>query len=181
MDPRDSFQLGEAVIYGMHGKCEIIGIETRETDGQSVAYYKLEIQRSPLSRSTRHEPAIWVPVTSAREKGMRPPIQACDSEAIYEILNSREYYFSIQEPWSALKPRIENSIRIEGGLGLAKALSYLHVLKRKQIVASPEVNRMYEAVSKLLIRELNEATSEPTRNIEDRIAKSLRHKLIPSN
>ena len=69
----------------------------------------------------------------------------------------------------------------EGGPGLAKALSFLHVLKRKQIVASPEVSRMYEMVSKLLIRELADATGETPRNIEDKIARGMRQKLIPNN
>jgi RNA polymerase-interacting CarD/CdnL/TRCF family regulator len=176
-----SFQPGSPVIYAMHGKCAIISVETRQTGDQNVEYYKLEIQKSPLSRSTRQEPAIWVPVSSARERGLRSPISAQDSDQVFQILNSREYYFSLNESWSAIQPKLETTIRMEGGQGLAKVLSYLHVLKRKQIVASSEVARMYETVSKLLIRELAEANSDTPRNIEDKIARGMRQKLIPNN
>ncbi|MGK5081818.1 CarD family transcriptional regulator [Bdellovibrionota bacterium FG-1] len=181
MDTRNPFQPGTPVIYAMHGKCAVVSIETRQTGGESISYYKLEMQKSPLSRSLRQEPAIWVPVNSARERGLRPPMTAEDADAVYAILNSREYYFPLDAQWSALQPKIESSLRTEGCFGLAKALSYLHVLKRKQIVATPEVARMYETVSKLLIRELHEATGEAARNIEDRIARGMRQKLLPNH
>jgi RNA polymerase-interacting CarD/CdnL/TRCF family regulator len=176
-----SFQPGSPVIYAMHGKCSVVSVETRQTGSQSIEYYKLEIQKSPLSRSTRQEPAIWVPVSSARERGMRAPITAQEAEGIFQILNSREYYFPLGESWSASQPKLEATIRNEGGQGLAKALSFLHVLKRKQIVATPEVARMYETVSRLLIRELCEACGETPRNVEDKIARGMRQKLVPAN
>jgi RNA polymerase-interacting CarD/CdnL/TRCF family regulator len=182
MDTQHSFEPGTSVIYGMHGKCAVVSIETRQAGGESSIYYKLEMQKSPLSRSVRQEPAIWVPVASARERGLRSPLQTSEeAEAVYKITQSREYYFQINEAWSVINPKLEAAIRNEGATGLAKVLSFVHVLKRKQVVASPEVNRLYETVSKLLIRELHDATNAPTRDIEDRIAKGLRQKLIPSS
>lgn len=184
MDTRNqntSFQPGTSVIYAMHGKCSVLSVETRNSGNETVEYYKLEIQKSPLSRSTRQEPAIWVPVSSARERGLRTPMSAADAEAVFQVINSREYYFPITDSWSAIQPKLESAIRNEGGTGLAKVLSYLHVLKRKQIVATPEVARMFETVSKLLIRELADATSETPRNVEDKIARGMRQKLIPNN
>ncbi len=181
MDTRSPFQPGSPVIYAMHGKCAVISVETRQTSGESIEYYKLEIQKSPLSRSTRQEPAIWVPVSSARERGLRSPMASEDAEAVFKLINSREYYFPLNDPWSSIQPKLEAAIRGEGGFGLAKALSYLHVLKRKQIVASPEVARMYETVSRLLIRELAEATGETPRSIEDKIARGMRQKLVPAH
>jgi RNA polymerase-interacting CarD/CdnL/TRCF family regulator len=173
------FAPGAVVIYGLHGKCLLLGIEIRELNGESIPFYKLEIQRSTLSRSTRQEPAIWVPVSTATERGLRPPTSAATAEAIFKILASREYYFQATDPWSLVQPQLETSIRKEGASGLAKVLSYLFVLKRKQVVPSPEVTKMMETVQKLLFRELSEATGEPIRNLEDRIARSLKHKLVP--
>jgi RNA polymerase-interacting CarD/CdnL/TRCF family regulator len=183
MDTRSPspFQPGSPVIYAMHGKCAVISVETRQNSGESVEYYKLEIQKSPLSRSTRQEPAIWVPVSSARERGLRPPMSTEDAEAVFKVINSREYFYPLNEPWSSIQPKLEACIRTEGGQGLAKVLSFLHALKRKQIVAAPEVARMYETVSKLLIRELADATNDTPRNIEDKIARGMRQKLIPNN
>lgn len=177
-----AFEPGTTVIYGLHGKCTVLGVETRESGGQAQSFYKLEVQKSNLSRSTRQEPAIWVPLPSARSKGLRLPVtDAGEAERVYSTIQSREYYFPLEEAWSASQPKLEATIRDEGAVGLAKVLSFLHVLKRKQVVPAPEVNRLYETVSKLLLRELSEATGEPLRAIEDRIARSLRQKLAPSN
>ena len=85
-------------------------------------------------------------------------MDAAQTEEVFKIICNREYYFPLAETWSAIQSKLEQTIRLEGGIGLAKVLSYLHVLKRKQVVASPEVNRMYETVSKLLIRELHDVT-----------------------
>lgn len=36
------FQCGDRVIYGMHGACEIIGIETKRIGGKNTEYYVLQ-------------------------------------------------------------------------------------------------------------------------------------------
>src|SRR5688572_5640135 len=74
------FAPGSSVIYAMHGKCRILGTETRALGGQSIRFYKLEIKKSPLSRSHRQEPAIWVPVSNARDQGMRSPMSKEDAD-----------------------------------------------------------------------------------------------------
>jgi RNA polymerase-interacting CarD/CdnL/TRCF family regulator len=179
IDANGEFAAGTTIIYAMHGKCSVLGIETRQIGAEQIRFYKLEVQKSALSRSTRQEPAIWVPVAKAKDRGVRLPMSREEIDAALKILASREYYFQLNEPWSAIQPKLEAAIRIEGGIGLAKVMSYLHVLKRKQIVPSSEVVRLYESVSKLLLRELSEALREPIRTIEDRIAKSMKQKLLP--
>ncbi len=41
------FQIGENVIYGIHGVCEITGIETKRVDKRVVAYFVLQPIRQP--------------------------------------------------------------------------------------------------------------------------------------
>lgn len=177
----EDFTPGSPVIYALHGKCSIAGIETREMQGKPIRFYKLEIQKSALSRSTRQEPAIWVPIDTARERGLRSPIRNEDADTILKILISREYYFDASLPWASVQPKLETSIRLEGAVGLAKVMSYLYVLKRKQVVPGSDVTKLYETVTKLLLRELSEATGEPIRDIESKVAKAMRHKLMPDN
>lgn len=173
------FTPGTTVIYPMHGKCTLLSIENRQIAGENIPFYKLEIQRSSFSRSTRQEPAIWVPVHAARERGLRLPITPSDVETIMSILSNREYYFDPNESWTTVLPRLEACMRTEGASGLAKVHSYLFVLKRKQVVPTTEVTRTAENVTKLLLRELSEVTGETIRTLEERIAKKLRQKLIP--
>lgn len=175
------FEPGATVIYGFHGKCNVAAIENREMAGKTIRFYRLEIQKSALSRSTRQEPAIWVPIDSAKERGLRAPVTRENAEVVMSVLASREYYFETNTAWSAIQPKLEAAIRSEGAIGLAKVTSYLYVLKRKQVVPSSDLVKMYETVTKLLLRELSEALGEPIRDLESRIAKNLRHKLIPDN
>ena len=62
--------------------------------GQSQKFYKLEVQKSPLSRSNRFEPAIWVPVATAKARGIRAPMTLADLDQAFEIFASREHYLA---------------------------------------------------------------------------------------
>jgi len=173
--------IGQSVIYGLHGKCSVIAIESRTDGNASKVFYKLEKVRSALSRSARPEPAIWVPVDSAPALGLRAPLSAQGADAVFEILQSKEYHFSLNEPWTATYATLERAIKTEGALGLAKAFGFLHVLRKKQVVPTPEVNRAFEQVQKLLSRELCEALSVAPRDLNERIEKAVRHKLKPDH
>lgn len=178
---QNEFLPGSLVIYGMHGKCNVACTETRTMGGKQIRFYKLEIKKSAFSRSSRQDPAIWVPVTTAKDLGLRTPMNREEAEEAVRILSSREYYFKINDPWSTVQPQLEVLIRVEGGIGLAKAASYLYVLKRRQVVPTTEVTKFQEAVQKLLFRELSEALGEHIRDLEVKITKAFRAKLIPDN
>ena len=155
------FQPGSSVIYAMHGKCHVLGTEVRSHAGESIRFYKLEIKKSTLSRSSRHEPAIWVPVATAKDRGLRAPMSKAEAESAMSVLLSREYFFKVSEPWSSLQQRLEATVRIEGGIGLAKVASFLYVLKRKLIVPPSEVVKLQEIIHKLLLRELFGSFGDP--------------------
>jgi RNA polymerase-interacting CarD/CdnL/TRCF family regulator len=175
------FNPGAQVMYGLHGKCQVVSVESKSVGGQSTEFYRLEVLKPALSRSTRPEPAIWIPVAKARASGLRALTSAGEAEAVLSILNSREYYFPLSEPWPSVLPQLERGIRTEGAIGLAKAYSFLYVLRKRSVVPAPEANRLFESVSKLLMRELAEATGLAPRLIEEKIAKGLRQKLSADN
>jgi RNA polymerase-interacting CarD/CdnL/TRCF family regulator len=170
--------IGTPVIYGLHGKCTVVGIEERELAGQTQRFYKLEKQRSSFSRSQRIEPAIWLPVSSAHNRGLRSPMTQEDLESAFQILSSREHYFSVKDSWHSVQTKIEETIRMEGCIGVAKALSFFFVLKRRQIVPHPEVNKLSDAIQKNFIREVSELTRETSKEIELKMARSMKYKLL---
>lgn len=129
----EEFKSGTAVIYGTYGKCQIDAIESHTINGKQIQFYKLQLQKSSLSRSKRKDPAIWIPTHSAKEQGLRTPINSEQVEAIFKILLSPECYFELTTPWLIIHPKLELTIRLEGAIGIAKVASYLFVLKRKQI------------------------------------------------
>jgi len=173
------FPPGSSVIYAMHGKCNVVSTETRSLGGEAIRFYKLEIKKSALSRSNKTEPAIWVPISRAKDQGLRAPMTKEEAEAVLKVLSSREYYFKANEPWNVIQPLLEAAIRIEGGLGLAKVASFLYVMKKKQVVSSPEVNKLQETVHRLLFKELSEILEETPKNLEQKIIKGFRVKMTP--
>lgn len=176
-----TFTVGDTVIYPLHGKCQITGLESKMVSGQSITFYKVEVIRSVFARTSRKDPAIWIPVKSAAERGLRKPLSADNLGKVWAILESREYYFSSSDSWSSLQPKLESTIRHEGAEGLAKVISYLYALKKRLIVPTSEVAKMYETVSKLLSREISDATGEQVRAIEERMQKAMRHKVLPDH
>src|SRR4051794_14582648 len=116
-NPSAEFQTGTQVIYALHGRATITSIETKRIADATIPFYKIEIQKSPLSRSTKAEPAIWIPIASAKEKGLRQPMDADTAKQAMTLLTNREYYFSSNENWQVVQPLLETCIRLEGGLG----------------------------------------------------------------
>jgi len=178
LDWNSDIPVGTPVIYGLHGKCTVTGIETRALAGESQRFYKLERAKSPLSRSSREEPAIWLPVLSAKARGLRSPMTGADLVATQGIFSSREYYFSTKDSWSSVQAKIDETIRTEGSIGMAKALSFLFVFKRKQIVASSEANKLSESIQKVFFREIAEITGETVKQIEDNLNRLMKFKLL---
>jgi RNA polymerase-interacting CarD/CdnL/TRCF family regulator len=170
--------VGASVVYAMHGKCTVTAIETRELAGETQRFYKLEVQKSPLSRSNRLDPAIWVPVSAAKTRGIRAPMTLADVDQAFEILSNREYYLPLNDAWNASQSKIEALVRNEGSLGIAKALSFLFVLKKKQVVPYPEVNRINETLQKLFAKEIAELTGDTMKAIEERVTRSMKNKLL---
>lgn len=173
------FAVGATVIYPSHGKCSVTAIESRQLNGQTIRFYRLEVQKSPLSRSTRREPEIFLPVSTARDRGLRAPITSEEAQQVLAVLASREYYFSAQEPFAVAQPKLEACIRNEGAVGMAKVASYLHVMIKRVYVPASEMVRYQETIQKFLYRELSEALNEQVRSLEERVTKSMRQKLIP--
>ena len=178
MNIEKDFSIGATVIYGTHGKCVIRSIEARDIDGSTIPFYRLEVQKPALSRSTKMDPSIWLPVSAAPGRGLRAPMNQDSAAAVIEILSSPEYYFPLGEAWATVSPRLEKTICTEGATGMAKVFSYLAGLKRKQILLSAEVTRYEETIHKLFMRELAEALGQQIKATEEQVAKLVRKKVI---
>jgi RNA polymerase-interacting CarD/CdnL/TRCF family regulator len=167
---------GSCVVYGLHGKCTVVGIEERTVGTSAIRFYKLEPQKSPLARTTRKSPAIWLPVNSAKENGLRAPMTKEEANEAMNLLRTKNHSFQLGEPWYLAHPKLEVSIKSEGGLGLAKVFNFLSALRKKQIVPTPEVTKFAESVTRSLFRELSETLDIPQRELEEQAAKFSRQR-----
>jgi RNA polymerase-interacting CarD/CdnL/TRCF family regulator len=175
----DELTPGSFVIYSLHGKCQFLGTEVRKVGETLVEFYKLSSK--VVRGSTKAGSAIWVPRASAKEKGLRPAMSSEEAENALQYLLNREYYFKLNTPWSEVITQLEQCIHLEGGIGLAKAYSYLYVLRKKERVPSVELNKLYDTVYRLFFKELADALRQTPRALEERVAKGLRSKLLPDH
>lgn len=176
LDPQ--FTLGQDVIYGIHGKCSISSIEARTINGESIEFYKLEIQKPIPVKSTRKDTAIWLPVRGASKRGSRIPMNKEEADQAWKILSSREYYFNLYEKWSTNQPLLEKCVQAEGGIGVAKVVSFLYTLKSRQTVASNDVMKLYESLHKVVVREIADALGKTIKTLEDELEKAMKVKLL---
>ena len=173
----EEFAPGSPVIYGLLGRCIVISVDTKTIGQSTLRFYRLEIKKTSQSRSKTMDSAIWVPVKTAHEQGLRAPANMNQAQAAIKLLQSREYFFKTSENWASILPTLESTIRADGIEGLAKVYSYLFVLRRKQLVSHPEFGKFFELVHRLLFRELSEALQESMKSIEDQTQKGLKSKL----
>jgi RNA polymerase-interacting CarD/CdnL/TRCF family regulator len=173
------FQPGTELVYGLHGRCLVASLETRDIGGQRQLFYKLQKISNPLSRSTKADLAIWVPADKAKEMGLRLPASGPTVlEQMTSVLSSREYYFSPSEPWNILHTKLETTIKLEGAVGLAKAYSFLLIYTKRLGIPAPEVSKLFDQVTRFICREYADLLSVTTKVAEEKITKLTRPKLL---
>ena len=71
------YQIGEQVVYGIHGICQILDVKERRIDGKSHRYYVLEPAEQPGTK-------FWVPVDDqAAVAKLRPVITREELEQVF--------------------------------------------------------------------------------------------------
>lgn len=75
------YQIGDQVLYGIHGVCQIIGTELRSVDRRKVEYFLLEPLAQPGTR-------FYIPTQNQAALSKLQPI--LDAQALIALLNSEE-------------------------------------------------------------------------------------------
>ncbi len=173
------FKIGDEVYYGIHGHCEVTGIETKQVGGEAVAFYAIRAVRTvPVPKSTsRSQAQILVPVTNAQNTGLRPLMTAEQTSQILLMLADQEYYFPLGENWVVKNRHLEDVIRREGATGLAKAVGHLHVLVKQDVAPRGDAVRLYESLLRSLVNEMTLALGKATKDVEITVLRALKHKL----
>ncbi len=178
-DIQDSFEIGSDVIYGLQGRCVIVGRESKVVGTESIEFFKLQTQKAQLSRSKKVEPYIWAPVHQAKKQGLRKPLSPDQVEGVQAVLTSHDIYFDVDQPWRITLKILEKAIAEEGVIGLAKVVSFFEGFKIKNPIPDQEIGRMDQLTFRLLTRELSECTGQSIKSQEERVMKAMKHKELP--
>ena len=177
------YKVGDEVSYGLHGKCVITAIETKDLPSGPVNFYQIRSIKNPITAKNpnRKDGSILVPVDSALRKGLRPLMSKTDAEAALKCLSDPDYHFEMSETWVSKQKTLEEVLRTEGSVGLAKVVGHLYVMIRRDAVPPGEVVRFYESVYRIFAREISESLGISLKEAEPLLARALKNKLSPES
>ncbi len=177
------YKVGDEVSYGLHGKCVITAIETKELPSGPVNFYQIRTIKNPITAKNpnRKDPFILIPVETAQTKGLRPLMTKADAETTLQLLADADYHFEMAETWVSKQKMLEETLRKEGPVGLAKVVGHLFVMIKRDAVPPSDVVRFYENVYKILVRELSDSLGITTKEVEPILTKALKRKLSYDN
>ena len=152
------YQIGDSVVYPMHGAGVIEDIEQKEILGKMQSYY---VMRMPIG-----DMKVMVPMDNAVEIGMRDVICKAQAEKVLESFRTSET--DVIQNWS--KRFRDNMGRIKSGdifevCGVVKSL----MLRDRQKGLSTGERKMLSNAKQILISEIVVATGVTHDEIEQRL------------
>lgn len=137
------YEIGDKVLYPMHGAGEIGGIEEKVVLGEKKSYY---IMNMPLGAMT-----VMIPVENCDEIGVRYIITAEEARKVLESFRSME--IEHDDNWN--RRHRENMLKLKSGdiysvLQVLKALMYMD---RKKGLSTSE-RKMLGAARQIVVSEL---------------------------
>jgi RNA polymerase-interacting CarD/CdnL/TRCF family regulator len=180
------YKVGDSVSYGLHGKCVILAIETKDLESGPVSFYQIRAIKNPIAaknpmRVSKSEPHILVPMDTAHKTGLRALMRKEEAENVLKLLSEPDYHYEMDLPWVSKQKMLEEVIRKEGPTGLAKVVGHLYVLIKRDAVPPTPVLRFYESVYRILSRELAEVLGIASKEMETLLNRTLKIKLSADN
>ena len=170
------FKVGDEVSYGIHGKCQVIAIETKKLGDQSLQFYQLRAIKNPIMAKTapsKNSPQILVPVKNAEQNGLRHLMSKEQAEAALASLNPDDPYQEVHENWVTKQKRLEEVLRKEGFLGLTKVICHLNYLIERDAAPRTDAAKLFDSLFRNFLREVSEALSLNSKDTEKMALNSL--------
>ena len=135
--------VGDVVVYPMHGAGVIAAIEENEVNGETKSYYVLEMPMSSLK--------VMLPVDHMDKIGLRDVIDRAKVEEVRQVLASKPDH--MQGSWN--KRFHANLARMKSGdiMDVAAVARNLSLQDRKRRISSGE-RRLMDLSRQILVSEL---------------------------
>ncbi len=137
------FQVGDKVVYPMHGAGIIEAIEEKEVLGQIRKYY---VMRLPIG-----DMKIMVPISNVQEIGLRQVIDSKSVDLVFSILGDRSN--TMTASWNRRYRANLDKMRSGNIFEVAEVVKNL-VLREKDKGLSTGEKKMLENARQILISEL---------------------------
>lgn len=157
------FDIGDKVVYPMHGAGIIVGIEDREILGEKKEYYILKM---PINNMN-----VMVPVGNVGEVGVREVLTKEEMDKIVEILES---YEEVDMPKNWNRRYRFNMDRIKSGEieEIARVVRCLERLDKEKTLSTGE-RKMLTSAKQIIVSEMVLVYEKPVEEIEGFVDKAV--------
>jgi CarD family transcriptional regulator len=137
------FNIGDKVVYPMHGAGIIESIEEKEISGEKIRYYIIKLPMGDMK--------AMVPLNKVSEIGLRQVVDEAEILKVFEVLKSDTTKMS--NNWNHRYR--ENMEKIKSGsiFEIAEVVRNLSVRERQKGLSTGE-KKMYENARRILLSEL---------------------------
>ena len=157
------FNIGDKIVYPMHGAGEIVAIEEREILGDVHKYYIIRLPINDLK--------VMVPVKNAKEIGVRDISDADTMEKVLKDLSSEEEV-SMPKNWNRRYRYNLDKIKSGDLMEIADVVRSLESLDREKSLSTGERKILNEA-KQIIVSEMvlvfEKNVEEVTKLIDDAI------------
>lgn len=157
------YDIGDKIVYPMHGAGVIESIEEKEILGEKKSYY---IMRMPIG-----EMKVMIPISSANSVGIRNVIDKSIADRVFRALEESP----VEQSSNWNKRYRENMIKIKSGnvFDVAEVVKHLMLRERRKGLSTGE-RKMLNSAKQILISELvlaeNMKPTEVEKLINDKIS-----------
>lgn len=162
MSSQKTFDVGDKVVYPMHGAGVIEAIEQKEVLGRDEKYY---IMRMPIG-----ELRVMIPLKSGDELGLREVIGPADVEKVFEVLQSD--VTAMSQNWNRRFRANMEKIKTGDIFEVAGVVRNLAARDRERGLSTGE-RKMLENARQILISELVLAQGVDEEHVEAQLEKVL--------
>ncbi|RJX25027.1 MAG: CarD family transcriptional regulator [Dethiobacter sp.] len=137
------FNIGDKVVYPMHGAGIIEAIEEQEILGAKKKYYVMNIAVGDMK--------VMIPLDNVQRVGLRDVIEKGSVNTVYQILEGPEE--SVNVNWNRRYRNNMDKIKSGNIFKVAEVVSSLLLRERKKGLSTGE-RRMLESAKQILMSEL---------------------------
>lgn len=137
------FNVGDKIVYPMHGAGVIESIEEREILGNKQNYYVMKMPVGDMK--------VMIPILNVEGIGIREVIDSCDVDKVYEILQDQSV--NVTNNWN--KRYRENMTKIKSGniYEVADVVRILMIREREKGLSTGE-RKMLNSARQIMVSEL---------------------------
>ena len=156
---KHEFKVGDKAVYPAQGVAEVVSIEEKDIAGNRQQFYVLKILDTDRK--------IMVPVSNAKNVGLRPPISEVDIREIFVILKEQTIAFDNQT-WNRRYRGFMDKIKTGSVFDVAEVMRDLYRLRAEKSLSFGE-RKMLETARNLIVKEIAVARRKSEEKIQAEI------------